>query len=172
MAKNWNSLQMGISISSTDEQNKYTFRFKKKKDVYAIPVKPGEYYISKLVFATGGGFGEVGGFKEGEKTIKKLINNNKFQIEKGGAYYLGDFYSSTSTFGLPFPINGQYSVGVNYEWFLNQITNDFEKTTKDLNERYPLLSTISQKSIFAGKITKEKWKEILEENKDCNSIKN
>lgn len=124
-----NSLQFGLSISSSHRGHEYCIRFAREKEaVYAVPVAPGEYKINKLLFLDGDNVVQDALY------LSYLISNCVFSVEQGGAYYLGDYFGETSS-------KRTYH-GPNNQWILRGICDNFTNTTQELEYKRPQFKPI------------------------------
>jgi hypothetical protein len=119
-----NKLQFGLLITSSRRGNEYCIRFTTEKDsVYAVPVSPGEYKISKLLFI------DSDDVVQDALYLSYLISNCVFSVEQGEAYYLGDYFGETSS-------KKTYH-GPKNQWILRGICDNFTNTTQELEYKRP-----------------------------------
>jgi hypothetical protein len=138
---------VAIILEGTQPGNKYIIRFQWDNDVQGIPVKPGCYHVTewKAIDCFGS-----------ETLISQIltehVRNNNLCLEKGRAYYLGDFLVNCS----------HYSRGLThtYGYVMKPPTNNFESTTEQFNSTYPTFSnlpkaTLSQEKFFKDEFDKD-----------------
>jgi hypothetical protein len=126
-----NSLQFGLLITSDKKNRDYCIRFNREKEsVYAIPVSPGEYKINKLLFL------DADNVVQDTLYLSYLISNCVFTVEKGNAYYLGDYFGETAS-------KPTYH-GPNNRWILRGICDNFTNTTQELEYKRPLFKSVEK----------------------------
>lgn len=140
MAKSWNTLKIGLVVKNLTTGREYTFRLKKKDDVYAVQVEPGEYAITGLSFATGEGV------LSGGKSFNGRYAIPTFHVAVGHGYYIGDYFGDTSTSVAVF---GSFVNG-NYTWALTSVKNDFEQTSRAFVSNNQGFQAIVTVNTFAG----------------------
>lgn len=123
--------KLGIAVNLyrvNDPQSTYVLgmQLSQPDAVYAVAVTPGNYRIS--------------GWTAGEDSRSKQFEGESnemtrvFEIEKGKAYYLGDFTGKSSA---------EHRVGsIYYQWNIEDISYNYNKTDADFRQRYPNLASI------------------------------
>jgi len=123
-ADSFGRLRMGIELQGKQKGPAYIIQFEPSNDPSGIAVTPGTYSLTKLVFAS------ANYEAEGEKLLSSDKLTKKFKVEAGKAYYIADFYASTST--------GFRS----HSWRLESFRDNFEETTTEMKSRYPNLKEL------------------------------
>jgi hypothetical protein len=121
-------LDMGIMLENVSTLNNYTIQFKVADPHSMIAVTPGEYLLSKIVFADG-----VSTFSS-----NKIIKNGKskaFTVKPGLAYYIGDLSGETNY--LVYPSASPRTGGTAASWEVKSWVDNYEETTKLIKKKYP-----------------------------------
>lgn len=138
LGKSGNFLKMGLIVKNITKDKEYIIRFKKKEDVYAIRVEPGEFIIVGLSFATGEGI------PSGNELFKADYVIPSFHVATGNAYYIGDYFGTAST---SVSAMGPIIIG-NYGWNLKDVKENFKQTTETLLIKNSAFSSINATSAF------------------------
>jgi hypothetical protein len=126
-------LEVGLVLTAkgSQKQKEYMVKFKKtdpdKKaelkfdEVIGMEVEPGEYMVDSVAFIT----------EEGSEYKRKPFDKfeTTFQVDKGTAYYVGDYSAVTSCFS-------KVSRSLHYSWSMKEIDNNFDRSTADFTRKY------------------------------------
>ena len=126
-----------ISLLKDNQEHSSLLQFKKKDNVLAVLLEPGQYRIDKFVFAPGGPGGPSMWTKSEITEIpiegELAFLDQKFIVRKGGAVYLGDFIGFTGRA----PSEELFTFG--FKGGVSSVANNFLETTDNLNSKYPEL---------------------------------
>ena len=122
---------VALEITGVDNKNVYLIKLRKDSQPTLIEVIPGTYKISKFVALSLGNKIEGSGFLSGSPY------DQEFKIESGKVYYVGDH-------------KGKYSFSGNLtlSWGVEFGGNNYEKTTRLLDIKYPMTVGVNKLSIF------------------------
>jgi hypothetical protein len=108
-------------------------QFKDTNSVYGIVVEPGKYVVVGLVAAF------VDHRTAGRRTFSKTV---PFGVQLNCITYFGDFSGCAKINGL------------DQEWNVTDVTNNFSKTTDEFRNKYPHLAAAAAISAFDGQANK------------------
>jgi hypothetical protein len=139
-----NQVRLALQIEKKSDGKLLSLRLIDEKDVYAIELEPGTYQLKGFIYAP------LGAMMEFETRKIPLPNspsylNQPFLIERGKAYYIGDYYgSSKRTGGLLVP----NFVMVTFQGGIVGIDQNFEKTSKELQTSLPAMGSIETRTAW------------------------
>jgi len=127
-------LRMGAVFEAVDASKKYSIEFERSQTLVAVAVEPGNYVLTKMVFATWDY--EL----SGEEPFTDGPLARPFLVEPGKAYYLADFagFAYTTSTGT----------SVKQSWRLKSVKDNYGKTTAEFHETYPGLRQLETKRAF------------------------
>lgn len=129
--------QMGILVQGNTPESSYRIELLPQGSISVIAVKPGAYALKKLIY-------NYGGDSQEEKPLPDSLQTTEFRVESGKAYYLGDFYATTTT--------ERTGSGVHVTWRLDSMTDNFQKSTDDFKRIFPHFRDVP--AMPAGKLSK------------------
>jgi len=146
LANNW------IVLENTSTQKQRLLKFNREETTVAVAVNPGEYRIAEFLHTKGG---PTAMLIEDDLTPMPIPENlsyltQPFVVKAGTLNYLGDYYSNSDTdsIRLKSVINGQFAFKARYSFGVNRIEDGFESTTKEMLQKFPKLSTLTNVKIF------------------------
>jgi hypothetical protein len=118
---------------------KYDFEEKKKagkyaqEDIVGVPLPPGEYTIENAAFLN----------EDGAEFSRKTFDEHfgVFTIEKGKAYYVGDFTAAAKCIE-------KTARSYQYAWSMRETEINFLKTTSDFTDKFIHFKNLEKISIF------------------------
>ena len=108
-------------------------------------MEPGEYYISKWGVPSGWPCHEL----RHPQDITDHIRNNRFRLEAGRAYYLGDYSVSQCS------SKEILTTVVTMHYVLEAPVLNFEETTREYESKYPALANLPKSEIFTDTVFKK-----------------
>jgi len=131
---------MGLTLQCNDGKL-YRLRFDAAQPVLATQVEPSTCWITEVLFA------ESDGHILARRLFQRGMLDN-MHLERGRAYYLGDFFGTVRFLSAPEAGEGVYRK----QWSLNGVRDHYQNTTEDLVIAYPKLSrlpTVNQLNLKA-----------------------
>ncbi|HZF00752.1 MAG TPA: hypothetical protein VE344_02550 [Methylomirabilota bacterium] len=119
--------ELALRLRNDNSKQEYLIQFKDKDSVYGISVEPGQYRVA----------GFVATFVD-RRTVgrRTFLNTVPFEVRSNSATYFGDFIGYVKINGL------------NQEWSVTKVTNNFSGTTDEFRHKYPNLASTSVVSVF------------------------
>lgn len=133
-------LRLALVVTDQQSSTKHRIRFNTRSGLSVIDVPPGEYKITHFTLAAmGAGPGEWR-----DIYYSPPMFNKSFHVDANHAYYLGDYTGSTY-------MSGASTVGTTmtttYTAVMDDCTDNYEATTKELKDVYRHLSPIPTRSV-------------------------
>lgn len=131
---------MGLTLQCNDGKL-YRLRFDAAQPVLVMQVEPSTCWITEVLFAA----------SDGHILARRLFQRgmlDNMHLERGRAYYLGDFFGTVRDLSVPEAGEGAYRK----QWSLNGVRDHYQDTTEDLVIAYPKLSglpTVNQLNLNA-----------------------
>lgn len=131
-------LRMGLVAENVKTKKSYKIQFNYKQGDFpaVVSVVPGEYKLTKIIFAS------WNYEPEGEKAVKNSFSSKPFKVESGKAYYIGNISAASKASAIGF--------AVRHEWDVKNWANSFESDSKLLLNSYPSMTNLKLVNMTEG----------------------
>jgi len=140
-----NKVRLALQIENMVNGSILSLRLLDKQQVYAVEVEPGTYKLKGFVYAL---LGAVMEFETSKipLPVQPAFLKDRFSVEPGKAYYLGDYYGSSRRNSI---VANPVFVNVTFRGGILGITQNFSKTTDELKTVLSGLTNIEFKEAWS-----------------------